>query len=364
MLSIGLATFETVFYAAETNSLLDDDISICQRLATEKIVDIKDMRTVLAGQGRKVRFSHAVSLVTLESGIKGVFKSVSLCEDACEVAAYKASKFLGFPLVPPTVLRTINGQKGSFQLYVNTNFDPLPRGNIASALKKADPDDVANLKLFYFVIGQWDTEAHNLLIDIQENNVKIVAIDNGCICSHKHVRYGEYPFIKVWGSSLLHTDDWEKPFPFDRAKILSKPTLQDIKDLLGSTAPDNLCKWLAGFQIIPYVLYQDSLWVSFDGHLKNQDGHPFAYTTHYPKKTIEQLKKLDLTAVKKIFSDVQGQEFLTEEFLYSILDRRDQVLAHYNSLKNRSIATENLSPVIVCESAQYRPKSNVQFTEL
>ena len=49
---------------------------------------------------------------------------------------------------------------------------------------------------------------------------------------------------------------------------------------------------------------------------------------------------------------------------YFLFDRRDQVLAHYNSLKNRSIAMENLSQVIVCEPAQYCQDSNAEFTDL
>ena len=208
-------------------------------------------------------------------------------------------------------------------------------------------------------MGQWDTEAHNLLIDIQENKVNIIAIDNGCICSHKHVRYGEYPFIEVWSSGVRNTANFGKPFPFDVAKLIIKPSKHEIKNLFGAAVPDNICTWLAGMQMFRYVWYQDSLWVSFEGYLKIGDGHPFAYTTHYPQKTIARLKKLNLKVVKEIFSDVQDQEFL-----FSVLDRRDQVLAHYNSLKNRSITMENLSQVIVCEPAQYCQDSNPAFTEL
>ncbi len=56
----------------------------------------------------------------LEKDIKAVFKSFPLDDqkDAiAEVAAYKASMFLGFPYVPPpTVLREVNKMKGSLQL--------------------------------------------------------------------------------------------------------------------------------------------------------------------------------------------------------------------------------------------------------
>ncbi len=314
----------------------NEDFIICQRLLTENIVDIKDMRDVLKMQNRIVRFSHPVSLITLESGIQGVFKHVSNGEDACEVAAFKAAKFLGFPYVPPTVLRTINGTRGSFQLYIPTNFDPAHRGNIALVLKKAHPDDIANLKIFYFVIGQWDTEAHNLLINRHNDSVKIIVIDNGCICSHKHVKYGEYPFLKLSADESLNTQDWNLPFPFERAKTLISPTQESLKDILGSSVPDGLCKWLLAMQPLKYVVYHNACWVSFTGHLKGIDGHPFAYTTYYPEKTIEQLKKLNLEIIKEIFSDSVGLEFLTEEFLTSILERRDQIVAHYNLFKSRS----------------------------
>ncbi|NDA91342.1 MAG: hypothetical protein EBY20_10695, partial [Alphaproteobacteria bacterium] len=89
---------------------------ITKILKTAKVTDIKPMKEVLIEQGKKAEFDGQVFLITLENGVQAVFKSLPLDDQGdakAEVAAYQASVYLGFPYIPPTVLRKINGMTGS-----------------------------------------------------------------------------------------------------------------------------------------------------------------------------------------------------------------------------------------------------------
>lgn len=74
-------------------------------------------------------------LVTLKSGMQGVFKPQSGERDARpaiprgtywrrEIAAYRLDRLLGLNLVPTTVPREIDGEQGSFQAFVDEDVRP------------------------------------------------------------------------------------------------------------------------------------------------------------------------------------------------------------------------------------------------
>ncbi|MFN9477600.1 MAG: hypothetical protein ACK57M_04280 [Rickettsiales bacterium] len=136
---------------------------ITQILKTAKVADIKPMKEGLIEQGKKAEFDGQVFLIILENGIKAVFKSLPLDDQGdakAEVAAYQASVYLGFPYIPPTVLRKINGMRGSLQLFVNTPIDLLKNGEYEKYSIKFSREDKDNLKIFYFVFGKFYSVAH------------------------------------------------------------------------------------------------------------------------------------------------------------------------------------------------------------
>ncbi len=64
-------------------------------------------------------------LVTLQSGLKAVYKPINAERPNMihrEVAAFKISHLMRLDIVPPTVLRTIRGVEGSFQLFMETTY--------------------------------------------------------------------------------------------------------------------------------------------------------------------------------------------------------------------------------------------------
>lgn len=127
-------------------------------LQTAPIISQEPMGEFLQRNNRIVDFTNDVILVTLPHDIKAVFKcaeSIDDCDDAkAEVIAYALSCSLGFPHIPPVTLRTIDGNIGSIQLFVETSLDLLLDDVFQEILQSADEHDLNNLKIFYFVCGQ------------------------------------------------------------------------------------------------------------------------------------------------------------------------------------------------------------------
>ncbi len=145
------------------NSLLGGDIQNPQNwhhldmgawLETAPILENQDMGEFLKAQDKGANFQSCVRLITFENDIRGVFKADDLDDAKMEVAAYRASIVLGFPYIPPTVLREIDGKQGSLQLYIKTPIDLLSPGEYPKFLKTVDEKMKEDLKLFHFVFGQ------------------------------------------------------------------------------------------------------------------------------------------------------------------------------------------------------------------
>ncbi|OGZ97088.1 MAG: hypothetical protein A3I44_01015 [Candidatus Sungbacteria bacterium RIFCSPLOWO2_02_FULL_51_17] len=106
-----------------------------------------------------------------------------------ERAAYLVSKFLGFELVPPTVIREVDGQIGSVQQFVEDAKGPY---EIPSGAKLLDrwPEELMRLWLFDLIIWNSDRHDGNLLF----KNDRACAIDNGLSFGNDKPRlYSEYP---------------------------------------------------------------------------------------------------------------------------------------------------------------------------
>ncbi|MDE0119926.1 MAG: hypothetical protein OXM55_07980, partial [Bdellovibrionales bacterium] len=142
------------------------------------------------------------SLVTLEDGTKAVWKprqNKLYSNYRAEVLAYELDRKFGFNLVPPTVERTINGKKGSLQLYREHKFEdldytfrflrglergPSPESSVKTSqdMKKQEVFDILientdrNLKDIFIVDGNIHSLHKNYLISPGGN---VISIDNG-----------------------------------------------------------------------------------------------------------------------------------------------------------------------------------------
>ncbi len=307
-----------------------------QLLRTATVENIIPMREFLQQNSEQIEFDNDVYLVNLKGGTKAVFKPVprdDLGDAHAEVAAYKASQLLGFPEVPPTIIRKIGNKIGSLQLYIQPSLEIKDLKQYKKFLNTLNPSQVANLKLFYFVFGQWDSGPHNIIIRKEGEQYRLVAIDNSGLRNRQYVQYGEPPFVRVCYSDRLDTKDWHLPFPFSQAKLIENPSFENLKIIFQDKIPEKVLKNLSKRpNPLYYVLYKNSLWIQFN---KNEPDFEVSYTDFYPAETITKLKTLDKKLLSEIFSEAKGSEFLSKEHLQSILERRDQVLKAYE--RNRKL---------------------------
>lgn len=306
------------------------NVEISKLLEKGKVVFMRSMKEHLHACGKKAEFDGNVFFVELDNGLKAVFKSFpkdDLGDAYAEVAAYQASVVLGFPNIPPTVMTEIKGMKGSLQLFVETEVDSLAPGVYEAALKEVSQDDIANLKLFYFVFGQWDTGPHNLLILKDKEKTHLIAIDNSGIRNHQYVKYSNLPFVRVCYSDALQTNDWDKSFPFDRAETIKKPTTAKVHEVFGNKLPESFYQKFKFYgPSFRYVTYHNSLWKQFHA---GDDEFEISFTNHLSTQTRKKLEALNLKLLKKIFSCSKNVDFLTPAYLKAILERRDQVLQYF-----------------------------------
>ncbi|WP_253299773.1 hypothetical protein [Wolbachia endosymbiont of Chironomus riparius] len=109
-------------------------------------------------------------------------------------------------------------------------------------LKEVSIDDLANLKIFYFVFCQWDFGPHNLLGFKDQEKTYMIAIDNAGIRNHQYVKHGDLPFVRVLYSDKLSTDDFHLDFPFSKVETKNKPIVDNFKKKFGSKLPDSFYK--------------------------------------------------------------------------------------------------------------------------
>ncbi len=296
-----------------------------------KVISLYPMREYLHSIGKKADFYGNIFFVELDNGLKAVFKSLpkdDLGDAYAEVAAYQASIVLGFPHVPPTVMTEIKGMKGSLQFFVETDIDALDSGIYDRALKEVHFEDVANLHLFYFVFGQWDSGPHNILILNDKEKTHLIAIDNSGVRNHQRVKYGNLPFVRVCYSDTLQTNDWGKPFPFEQAKTIESPTTEKLRKAFGDKLPESFYQSFKSYGLpFRYVIHQNSLWRQYHA---GDDKFMMSFTTHLSDQTKKSLERLDLPLLKKIFACAKNADFLTPSYLAAILERRDQILRYFN----------------------------------
>ena len=96
---------------------------------------------------------------------------------ARETAAYRVARSLGWPGVPPTVLRDGPQGPGAVQLFVEMD----PRGEHYFTLAERRPDDFRDVALFDLVVNNADRKSGHCLLDVAG---RVFVIDHG-VCFHQ-----------------------------------------------------------------------------------------------------------------------------------------------------------------------------------
>jgi len=160
----------------------------------------------------------------VSNGIKGVHKPISQEEPRLrrgipagtyanrEVAAYQIDTVMDLNLVPPTVLKEIKGEVGSFQYFVN---NAKTVRELENGLRFGVPGDVkgvylavddTKLAMFDFIIGQTDRHSSNAMIYSINGVQKVAAIDNGLAFQLIGAQYEDDLYIRCYG--FLKADRW------------------------------------------------------------------------------------------------------------------------------------------------------------
>jgi hypothetical protein len=307
--------------------------NILEQLQKTKIRLQIPMHEYLPLNGKSSRFTSTVFLVELENGMSAVFKPDEEGDSYFEEVAYQLSCYLGFPYIPPTVIRTINGVSGSLQLFVNADS----QGADQEMLTRVDEDDFNRLKVFCFIFGQWDAYKDNLLLmeDKSTHKVYPIAIDNNMIKMIQKVRYGESPYVALRYSKKINSHDFDRSFPFEQAVLIEDLSKENIKKIFSVSMPIGFIEYFPYHcEKYKYVFYQNYLWRQFD-----LDGQSISFVEKCSLETYSVLKSINLSDLKSIYAKAmpyifkgklyaKENESFIQEYFDDILDRRDQVIKY------------------------------------
>lgn len=227
------------------------------------------------------------------------------------------------------MLRVINNQTGSLQLFVPTKIDLLVPGVYEKLVADLDPMEPIRLYLFYLIFGQFDNGPHNLLALKRKKKYYPIAIDNEGMANLQHVeQLGNLPFVAVAYSEKFNSDDWDKPFPFHEVQCIMQPNEATLQATFLDKLPLAFYKNYTSYgQPLYYVIYQNRLWRQF--HAGNE-GYVSLFINRCDQQTLASIKKLDESILKSIFNMPNTQNVLFyNQYFAGILHRRDQVLTFF-----------------------------------
>lgn len=265
-------------------------------------------------EGKAFIITTDMNLLTLDHDVQAVFKwDLKPEELTAEIHAYTLSTVLGFPLIPPSVRRVVDGKEGMVQLFIDSPINMTQDDVRQKVMSHIDKDELAQLQLFYYLLGHWDGTQYNLLGYRFGPKTYLISIDHAKTCQPQYFREGEFPYHRLAELPHLKPDTvpdfpFEKAFqlPFEEMKKKYKSYLQ--KDI------DNR------FLFIPkpsaYVHFQKGLWCQKPMIRLEKTLLPAIPLC--PKSTVEAIRSLTKEKLKKIG--------FNEDLCESILHRRSQIL--------------------------------------
>jgi len=145
-----------------------------------------------------------------------------------EYAAFLISQHFGFDLVPPTVIREVDGRVGSLQLFVNPEkYKPYSKME-DMAFSDMYGEDWNNMAAFDWLLANCERHTDNFLVNLQQHD-QLVGIDHGVCLST-----GDYWGLEFRGPSLNLTFDNLNNKP--KAVDIPEETLEKLRDGLARRA--------------------------------------------------------------------------------------------------------------------------------
>ena len=297
-----------------------------------------------------------IFVLILNNNLKAVFKPKSkkrlINAVYSSVIAYNFSRMIDLKLVPPTVIRKIQGKVGSTQLFID---DTIMGIHDKQTIKKLNPTQKGNIYIFYFLSGISDANYLNILISKKCN--KPVIVDNDSMLKIVITPYGQYPFIlylikhKYLRTSpylpLMDIKSFENA-PFKKAlnlfnpswKILNKHFSELNKSQLKSLQKDFLERGKhQKSKHLAYFKYRGGYWVGskeifeVEGIYKNL--LPLKNKEFFSEKTIQSLKNLGYNNLRNLFPRKSIYKIYDSK-VYGILHRRDIILREYKKVSQKT----------------------------
>jgi hypothetical protein len=234
--------------AGEAGGRSDEDLALERFLASAEIVRIealnegitKPERLVLEADGER----HRAIFKDVDIEEQGISRNRRLEMDfsdryVYEVAAYRLDRYLGLRLVPPTVVREVDGRRGSAQFWIEGAISGEEA--IAQGHSFRDPERYRRGILFMRIL-----DALILNVDRNRTNVLITIYDDGfhLIDHSRAFRRGKR--LPRW-----NTEWGAMPVPEAVAERLRDLDLASLRLLLGDLIEDR--------QIRPILKRRDAL---------------------------------------------------------------------------------------------------------
>ncbi|MBA2307446.1 hypothetical protein H0W26_04910 [Candidatus Dependentiae bacterium] len=284
------------------------------------IVSIKGLKShfLERKKNREATWSRNVmKFVVLEGGLEAVFKKGKYAY--AEVAGYKASQIMGLGLVPPAVLRTINGEVGSLQLFIPSI------GTIEHYKHELSSKMISDMRIFYFIWGQWDTHPGNQLVYRRNGKVQLALIDNAGMLHRQHIRYGDHAFVGKGKNTQQESALPSSEFPFSEARRLGSGSYHQFSALLiPFITKDHMLRiWNSKNRGAPYLIWRNSLWMQI---YKASDHKPI-FTSVYYASTLKVAHNLTYDVVRSVWQEsYEMSPSHYEDLCRLTLERRDQLV--------------------------------------
>lgn len=237
-----------------------------RQLLNAKIIAVELLSDYLTFLGKPAWGSTEAYAVFFENGLIGVFKPESkLWNTYGELLVYRLSEYFGYHLVPPTVIRTFNGQTGSLQMFVETKENHLSSQDRFLELYARVPEvEKERERLIHYLAGQWDRHSANLVIDDAGH---LVTVDNADAATEVQWTPGQHPWTHRGGE--LPPAGAE--FPFQQYLVVQNPSAKIFKKMFGQYMSDKRIdrffekrgeyyKWFSD-GVVPFVIWHGGLWI-------------------------------------------------------------------------------------------------------
>ncbi|MDE0092596.1 MAG: hypothetical protein OXN83_04860, partial [Oligoflexia bacterium] len=180
--------YRTDAYYSIRNLFLDEKKSCWNEVNFKKIE--KQLLTLKVKE-KKPLFKNEkphIFLIVFENGLKAVFKIKKKINFISSLRAYHLSQFLNLRVVPPTVIRTIEGKRGILQYFIE--------GQRLIDIDLETLTEIQKIKvyLFYFLVGYNDPHDENVIMG--RNCGHLAVVDNSANMWFPTIsQFRDFPFI-------------------------------------------------------------------------------------------------------------------------------------------------------------------------